>query len=177
MAFDAFKITKYPNNYGTQAGNQNAYDLTNYGHPAQKQGLQNLYAMLQSQGRVDPRLLALAQSENARSTQGQQGDARAMLARQGFGNSGLGLALQASIGSAGANRASNLRYQDIADSYQRNQENLGLLGQLVTNPSLGYGNIGMQEALGRQSNINQQKQGVLGFAGGLLGGAGKLFGL
>ncbi len=100
-----------------------------------------------------------------------------MLAQQGFGSSGLGAALQASIGAAGANRATNLNYQDLADSYSRNQENLGLLNQLVTQPSLGYGSLGVQYGLGQQEQKNKQKAGWLGFAGNLLGGAGKAFGM
>ena len=76
-----------------------------FGIPAQKVGLTNLLQMLLQQGRVDPRLLASAQAQNSRSTQSQMDAARANASSRGFGNSGLSAALQAAIGSAGANRS------------------------------------------------------------------------
>ena len=127
-----------------------------FGTQAQKLGLTNLYQMLMQQGRVDPRLLARAQAQNSASTQQQQDAARAGLAKRGLGGGGLGDALLASIGSAGANRAANLNYQDIADSYKRNQENLGLLDQLVIQPQLGYGQLGEQARATRQDAKNKQ---------------------
>jgi hypothetical protein len=135
-------------------------------------GLNNLYQMLLGQGRVDPRLLATAQAQNARSTQQQQTAARGAGVRSGFGNSGLGAALQAALGSAGANRAANLNYQDISDSYGRNQQNLGLLDQLVIQPTLGYAGVG----LGHLQSDNQLKAAkIAGFAS-LIGGAGRALG-
>lgn len=116
-----------------------------FGLGAEKVGLAQLLKMLLGEGRVDPRLLASAQAQNARSTQMQQDAARAGSSRSGFGGGGLNQALQAAIGSSGANRSANLNYQDIADSYRRQQENLGLLDQLVIQPQLGYANLGQQD--------------------------------
>jgi hypothetical protein len=115
--------------------------LSQFGNPAQKEGLQNLLKLLQGEGRVDPRLLAQAQAQNSRSTQQQMDAARADAARSGLGGGGLNQALQAALGAAGANRSAGLNYQDIADSYGRNQQNLGLLGSLVTQPQLGYASV------------------------------------
>jgi hypothetical protein len=147
-----------------------------FGIGAQKVGLANLYDMLLKQGRVDPRLLAQAQALNSRSTQQQQDAARAAAARNGLGGGGLNQALQAAIGSAGANRAANLNYQDIADSYQRNQENLGLLNQLVTQPTLGYASLGVQDAAARREQDAKIKAAKIGFFSSLVGGIGGALG-
>jgi len=176
MAFDSFKTTKFPSNTYYNSGLLGAWLNQHYGTDIGGAGYKNLLEALQGRGRVDPRLLASAQAQNARSTQIQQDAARAGAARSGYSNSGLAAALQAAIGSAGANRSANLNYQDIADSYQRNQENLGLFNQLYIQPSLGYGSLGTQWGLGQQEQLNKQKAGVLGFVGSLLGGAGKAFG-
>jgi hypothetical protein len=135
-------------------------------------GLNNLYQMLIGQGRVDPRLLASAQAQNARSTQNQQTAARGQAARSGFGNSGLQAALQGAIGAAGSTRAANLNYQDISDSYARNQQNLGLLDQLVIQPQLSYANLGVADS----QQQNQLKGAKLNAYSQLLGGVGKMFG-
>jgi hypothetical protein len=142
------------------------------GIPAEMVGLNNLYQLLIGQGRVDPRLLASAQAQNARSTQQQKDAARAGASRSGLGNSGLSAALQAAIGSAGANRATNLNYQDIADSYSRNQQNLGLLDQLVIQPQLGYAGLGVADT----QTSNQLKAAKIGGWASLLGGASRILG-
>lgn len=174
--FDSFKYTKPPSSSYNTFGSRAAATQDKYGGPAMAQGLQDLQELLKGKGRVDPRLLAALQAQNARSTQQQQDASRANTGRSGFGNSGLGAALQASIGAAGANRAANLNYQDIADSYGRRQENLGLLNQLVIQPSLGYGQLGNEWGLGQQQQKNNQKAGWLGFSSSLFGAAGKAAG-
>lgn len=176
MAFDVFKYTDFPSSPALVAGKGGSQALTNYAGPTGNAAYSNLLQMLLGQGRVDPRLLAAAQAQNSRSTQQQQDAARGASARSGFGNGGLAAALQAAIGSAGATRSANLNYQDIADSYQRNQENLGLYNQIVTQPSLAYSNLGVQWGVSQQEQKNKQKAGWLGFAGSLLGGAGKAAG-
>jgi len=143
-----------------------------FGIPAEKVGLSNLYKMLLDQGRVDPRLLARAQALNARQTQQQQDAARAGAARSGIGGGGLNQAIQGAIGAAGSTRSSNLNYQDIADAYGRNQQNLGLLDQLVIQPQLGYGNLAQQDLARR----DQLKAAKLGAYGSLLGSAAKAVG-
>ena len=154
----------------------NASLLNEYGNPAEKQGLQNLLQMLQQQGRVDPRLLARAQALNARSTQQQQDAARGDAASRGFGGGGLNQALQASIGSAGSTRAANLNYQDIADSYGRNQENLGLLKSLVTDPQLGYASLSADLYKTKSEVDAQTKAARLGVIGSVFQGIGGMFG-
>jgi hypothetical protein len=129
--------------------------------------------MLMQQGRVDPRLLASAQAQNARSTQQQQDAARAGAARSGLGGGGLNQALQAAIGAAGSNRSANLNYQDISDSYRRNQENLGLLDQLVIQPQLGYANLGFQDTASQRDAKQKQIASGVSLIGGGLGALGK----
>lgn len=147
---------------------------------SEKQGLNNLYQMLMSQGRVDPRLLASAQASNSRSTTQQQDQARGRFSASGLGNSGLSAAIQAAIGSSGANRSANLNYQDISDSYGRNQQNLGLMNMLIQQPQLGYSNL-RQNQFQFNRQIDQQREaaraalfgqiiGAVGTAAGAQGG-------
>lgn len=136
---------------------------------AERQGLQNLLTMLQNQGRVDPRLLASLQAQSARSTQQQQDAARAAGARGGMSGGGLNAALQAAIGAAGANRSANLGYQDIADSYGRNQQNLGLMNQLVQQPNLGYSNLQQQQGQFTQEMRLKRRAADQAFIGGVVG--------
>ncbi len=154
-------------------GNTGALVTGTFGTPAQKVGLTNLLQMLMTQGRVDPRLLAQAQAQNSRSTQMQQDAARGGAARGGFGNSGLAAALQAAIGSSGANRSANLNYQDIADSYARNQQNLGLLDQLVIQPQLGYASLGQQDLASSRDAKQKQLAAGVSLIGGGLGALGR----
>jgi len=132
--------------------------------------------MLQQQGRVDPRLLAMAQAQNARSTQQQMDAARGSAARSGMSRGGLQAALQAAIGSAGASRSANLNYQDIADSYGRNQQNLGLMSQLVQQPALGYANLQQGSYEYGRNRSDKQQAAALAFASSIVGGAGKAYG-
>ena len=175
--FDVFKTTPFPSSNAIQASSALSGTLRNYGAAPYQAGLQDLLTLLQGQGSIDPRLLAAAQAQNARSTQGQQDAINAQMTRQGLQNSGLAAALRASTAAAGANRGQALNYQNLSDAYQRRQQNLSLLDQLAVQPALGWGSIGTQWGLGQQAQQNQQKSGWLGFAGSLLGGAGKIFGL
>ncbi len=147
---------------------------TGTGALAERQGIQNLYQMLLTQGRIDPRIMASMQAQSARSTQQQQDAARAQAARGGFSRGGLAQAMQAAIGSAGANRAAGITYQDAADSYGRNQQNLGLLGQIVQQPNLGYANLKEQGYQFDKAMKQKQQAAAIGafssFAGGMAGG-------
>ena len=155
---------------------QNFNLLNQYGNPAQQQALQNLLQMLQSQGRVDPRLLASAQTQNARSTQQQQDAARAGAARNGLGGGGLNQAILAALGSAGATRSANLNYQDIADSYGRNQQNIGLLSSLVTQPQLGYASLSADLYKSKAEADAKQKAAQLAMIGQSMESVGSAFG-
>ena len=163
--------TKY---YWTGAGPSQTQVGT--GYLAEKQGLANLLQMLQSQGRLDPRIMASMQAANARSTQQQQDAVRGRASSTGMAGSGLMAALQASIGASGANRAANITYQDAADAYGRNQQNMGLMNQIVQQPALGYANL---QQGGKQFDVDQRnKQIAARWAGfsSLIGGAGKVAG-
>lgn len=173
--FNVFKVTKFPQSDYSNFGRRAAATQDKYGGPAMAEGLRNLMELLQGRGRVDPRLLAKAQADNARMTQSQVDMTRGRAARGGA-NSGLMEAMQAAIGASGRNTAANLNYQDIADSYGRNQQNLSLLDQMVIQPSLGFGALGNQYGLGQQANLNAQKQGVLGLVGSMWNSAGKAAG-
>jgi len=141
---------------------------------AEKQGMQNLLQMLMTQGRIDPRLLAQAQAANARSTQSQQAAAWGNASRSGMSGSGLAAAIQAAIGSAGASRGANLEYQDIADSYGRNQQNLGLMNQLVQQPGLGYASLAQNQLQFDKDQANKNKAAKYALIGSLFGSAGSI---
>jgi len=155
---------------------QNFNTLNKFGTPAQQAGLKNLLELLMGQGRVDPRLLASAQLQNARSTQQQQNAAMGSSARSGFSGGGLSQALMAAIGSAGANRASNLNYQDIADSYGRNQQNIGLMGQLVTQPQLGYASLSADLYKAQSDAAARQRAAEMAAIGSSMEAVGSAFG-
>lgn len=146
-----------------------AHALKQGNQKIQTQGMANLYSMLRNQGRMDPRILARQQAANSMSTQRQQDAARAGATRSGFGRGGLNQAIQGAIGSAGANRAADFNYRDIADSYQRNQQNLGLMGQLITQPSIDYAALGSNQYNSDRSANNQQTSGYAGAIAALIG--------
>jgi hypothetical protein len=143
-----------------------------YANKAESQSMQNLYEMLFNKGRVDPRLLASLQASNARSTQSQQTAARGNAAASGMSGSGLSAAIQAAIGSAGANRSANLNYQDIADSYGRNQQNMGLMNQIIQQPGLGYASLAQNQSQFDKAQANQSKAAKYALIGSLFGAAG-----
>lgn len=143
---------------------------------AEKQAIQNLYQMLLTQGRIDPRLLAQAQAANARSTQSQQTAAMGNASRSGMSRSGLAAALQAAIGSAGASRSANLEYQDIADSYSRNQQNMGLMNQLVQQPGLAYASLNQNQLQFDKDQANKATAAKYALIGSLFGSAGSIAG-
>lgn len=140
---------------------------------AEKQGLNNLWQMLVNQGNIDPRIMASMQAANARATQQQQDAARAAASRGGFSRGGLAQAMQGAIGSAGANRAAGITYQNAADAYGRNQQNLGLMSQLVQQPNLGYTNLNEQARQFNRQDKSQQTAAFIGAIGSMIGGAGK----
>lgn len=146
------------------------------GYLAEKQGLANLLQLLQQQGRVDPRLMAALQAQNSRSTQQQQDSVRTRGGATGMANSGLLQALQASIGAAGANRAANIQYQDIADSYGRNQQNIGLMNQLVQQPSLGYASLQQGNKQFDIAEKNKEQAARWAAMGSIFGSVGKAAG-
>jgi len=155
---------------------ENSKLLNKYGNPAQKEGLQQLLKLLQGEGRVDPRLLAMVQRQNSMSTQQQQNAARGAAARSGFGNGGLQQALMAAIGGAGANRSANLNLQDISDSYARNQQNIGLMGQLVTQPQLGYASLSADLFKNKSASDAQRRAAEMGAIGSSMEAVGSAFG-
>jgi hypothetical protein len=139
---------------------------------AEKQGLQNLYQMLQTQGNLDPRIMQSMQAANARATQQAMDAQRARASRGGFSRGGLSNALMNSISSQGANRAAGITYQNAADAYGRNQQNVGLMGQLVQQPNLGYANLNEQARIGQINQNNLRDAAAMSFIGSAIGGMG-----
>lgn len=163
------------NSYGkasihhTQPGVNAAHALAGSNQKLLTQGYANLYSMLRSQGRMDPRILARQQALNSRSTQQQKDAARADAARRGLSGGGVNQAIQAAIGSAGANRAADFNYRDIADSYARNQQNLGILQQLVSAPSIDYAALGSNQYNADRNSKNQQNAGYAAALASIVG--------
>ena len=159
------KWTDYANQSSTPDANR-----------SEKQAMQSLYQMLLTQGRIDPRLLASMQAANARSTQSQQASAWGQASRSGMTGSGLAAAIQAAIGSAGASRSANLSYQDIADSYGRNQQNIGLMNQIVQQPGLAYASLAQNQTQFNKDQANKAKAAQYSMIGSLFGSAGNMAG-
>ncbi len=174
--FGALKTTKLPADEYSLAGRVGSDQIRRYGPQESEQAYLSLLDLLKGRGRVDPRLLARAQALNARSTQQRMDAARAGAAGTGFSGGGLNRAVQEAIASSGRTQASNLNYQDIADSYGRNQQNLGLYDQLVMQPSINYADLGLRRSLGLLSERNRQKDAILGFSSGLFKAAGQAAG-
>lgn len=132
-------------------------------------GLDSLFRLVQNPGQTDSNILNRTLLANTRGTQQQQTAAQGRMAASGFGNSGLGAALQAAIGQAGQNRESGI-YQDEArrrEDLLRND--LGFLYDFFIQPELTtYGaNKGVSVA---QSAQKAQKQGAaMGAIGTILG--------
>jgi hypothetical protein len=93
-----------------------------------------------------------------------------------MGGGGLQAALQAAIGSAGATRSANLNYQDIADSYARNQANISQANESVTNPQLGYASLSADLFRSKSEADAQTKAARLGVIGSVFQGIGGMFG-
>ncbi len=149
---------------------------TGIGPLAERQGLQNLYQMLQTQGNIDPRIMASMQAANARATQQAQDAQMARASRGGFSRGGLANALQNSIASQGANRAAGITYQNAADAYGRNQQNVGLLSGVVQQPALGYANLNENSYQNYIDQKNKRSAALMSFVGGLVGAAGSASG-
>lgn len=169
-----YNVSSAPNKSSTgqnlkMAGAVGANALRSYGARTMAQGGANLYEMLVNQGRMDPRILARQQAQNSIFTQRQQTMAQGNAARRGTGGGGLNEALQSAMASAGQNRDQNLRYQDIADSYARNQRNLGILNENVIQPSLSYSGMGQSQSNADRSRKDQQYATGAGIASDVIG--------
>ena len=169
-----YNMSSAPNTSSTgqnlkMAGAVGANALRSYGAKTMSQGAANLYDMLVNQGRMDPRLLARQQAQNSVYTQRQQNMAQGAAARGGTGFGGFNQAMMSAISNAGQNRDQNLRYQDIADSYARNQRNLGILNENVIQPSLSYSGMGQSQSNADRSRKDQQYATGSGIASDIIG--------
>lgn len=143
-----------------QAGVQGARAALYYGEPASQLGYGSLAQMLATQGHIDPRVMSNNLRINARQTQQTANTARANLGARGWGNLGLGQALQGAIQQGGSNAAANIRYKDSSDAYARQQGNLGLLKDLVVDPRRDYAAMAAGQYGNDQHNATQKKSAI-----------------
>ena len=122
-------------------------------------GLSTLQDILGSQGRINPLSRNRALVNVGRGTEAQQTSSRQGFAQRGLQNSGVGSAIDAAIGAAGADRAAGVEANFVQQEEQRKRDDLLSLLQLVINPQIQREGIaaGLQTGL---AGINQQRQGA-----------------
>ncbi len=166
---------------GLQLGTTIAGTLQGSGNLALQQALGQLNQILQSGGQLPPEVIAQLTRGVSRGTQQNQLQAQESSARSGI-RTPASLGLETGIANAGASRQTGLEAQLAQQAQNRLMQALGLTGSLVTNPSLGFAQIG-QGALNQQNAIEAQQgdpllqalgfgaQGAATFFGGPAGGA------
>ena len=122
--------------YAANIGAAGLAGIYGFGPQAQQQGFTTLLDILGAQGQTDPRLFNQQLASSSLNTQAQQGDLQAQLARMGLSGSGVGQAVGASIGQAGANQRADLQAREAQLQELRKREDLNLLLNLILNPGL-----------------------------------------
>lgn len=139
--------------------------------PALDTGLGTLQQILQSQGRTDPaafnRDLTQLSFGNQSLERGLQGN----LAASGLGGSIGGKALQAATAGAGQERLADRRSKETQLAEARKRQDLGLLMEMITNPSLTSAGIRLGIPSGSSGSSSAAGVGALG---SLLGGIGSI---
>ena len=115
-------------------------------------GQATLTQLLLGQGKTDPQAFNRQLSAISQGNNQQQGNVQAILAQRGLGGSGVGQALGAAVGQAGQAQLAGARANEAQMTEQRKRDDLGLLLDLIVNPSLNAASIGLG-----QGNINQQR--------------------
>ena len=132
-------------------------------------GTDKLMNLLANPGQTNSDILNRSLLANTRGTQQQQTAARGRMAASGFGNSGLGEALQAAIGQAGQNRETGIYQDDARRREDLLRQDLGFYLDAIINPELAtYGaNKGVSVAQSAQKSPKQAAG--IGAGAGLLG--------
>ena len=154
------------------AGNIGAAGLSGiygFGPQAQQAGFTNLLQILQGQGATDPALMNRTLAGISQGTQGQQADLRGRLAALGLSGSGIGQALGAAVGQAGANKRADILAQEAQIQEARKREDLNLLLNLILNPGLGA--MGLNLGVPTSSIASNKGSAILGGLGTGLGAA------
>jgi len=140
------------------------------GTPAAWQGYANLNQILQSQGKTDPAMMNMMLGGIQRDTQTQQQQAQGALARQGMANSGVGQAIQASIGQAGAQQKAQTRAQEAQLAEERRRQDLNLLLSLIVQPGLDASAMALGQYQANKQSETQLKSAKMSAIAQLFGG-------
>lgn len=133
-------------------------------------GVNAVNNILANPGQTDSLMVNRALAQSARGTQASQDSARASLARSGFGNSGLGAALQAAIAGQGSDQRANILTQEARRREDLMRSDLmDFLGRFYVDPKVQmYGaNKGVQIA--NQQAATQKRGAEVGGAAALAG--------
>lgn len=119
--------------------------------------------LLGQKGQIDPALMNQQLAGIARGTNTQQDAAAANVRGSGLQNSGVGAALQAAIGAAGADRSAGRIAQEHTAAAGRQRGDINSILQAIINPQLGLAGQGTamaQSLLGSAQQDAAQATGV-----------------
>lgn len=136
---------------------------------ALKMGMANFVSNLANQGHIDPRTMNMERSGLARSTADAVRSARTGFATRGFGNSGVGAAIEAAMQSAGDQSESDRVSKESADAAERNRQDIGMLPQLAIQPSIDQLALAMGQYNNNANRSQQQKGATLSAIGKIIG--------
>lgn len=160
-------------------GRKTAKRLAKFSGPGLKAGLNTLMEILGNQGQISPAMRNIQLSDISRGTQVAQDQALGNLAAANLQNSGVGQAILASIGQAGADRRAQTLAQFDREAEDRMRQDLGLLFQLLLGPGFQAGQSQLDrelaELLARISKPEGPKTDILGGLGSLAQGAAGFF--
>jgi hypothetical protein len=135
------------------------------GASAAYMGYANLANIMASNGKTDPRLYNQGMTQIAQGGQAQQQGIQQQLAQRGWGNSGVGAALQQSAAGATQDRRSQYQAQQAATEEARKRSDLQLLYQMFVDPSLQGAAIATNQYAGKAAQDSatsaQQQQAIL----------------
>ena len=144
--------------------------LANASKPATQQAGATLNYLLQQQGRTDPRMMNTMRSQIAGDTAQRARQSQGAVARAGWGNSGLGMALQNAIKGGGAQRENDLMARDAQMAEDRKRQDLELFQQIIGNPAMDNQAMSFQDYQQRRQLAEQRRNATMQMVGTLMGG-------
>ena len=162
---------------GTQSGVNIGKLLESFGQTGGALGFANLNSILASQGKTDPQAFNRQLVDIKQGGQAAQQQQQGLLAQLGLQGSGIGQALNTSIGQGTQDRVAGAKANEAALAEQRKRQDLDLLRSLIIEPNLQSSAIGVGarknelERFGiRVGSETQTKAALLNALGNLFGG-------
>jgi hypothetical protein len=138
-------------------------------------GAKTLYDILGNPGQTDSRLFNMGLASNARNTQLRQDEARGTYARSGLQNSGLAMAMNQAIGSAGQNREAKMQAEEARRKEDLKRQDLQLLYQFILEPSMQRYAADRGVSLAQSQSKDTKNAAYAGSAAALIGGLAAAF--